>query len=324
MLEGKDLILATKPYVKENKGRSWLLLLSSVLILKGTYFGAIFSSNLGLQVIFSILAGLMVVRVFVIYHDYLHKAILQDSLLAKIIFTLFGMWILAPTSIWKRSHDYHHKHNCKLYTSSIGSFPLVTKEQFLKSSKKERFIYLFIRHPFTISLGYIFAFLWGMTLQSIIKSSGKHWDSYFALLFHFGISFLVYYYFGTSSYLLGVLIPALISSALGSYLFYAQHNYPGAKYKDKENWDYAHSALKSSSFMKLNPLMNWFTANIGYHHIHHINARIPFYNLPKVYKEISEFQKEKDTSLSPSDIYKCLRLKVWDAQHNRMISIKEF
>lgn len=324
MLEGKDLILSTKPYAKEDRLKSWLLLLSSLLILKLTYFGAIFIGHWSLQLLFSVLAGLMVVRVFVIYHDYLHKAILQDSILAKIIFTLFGMWILAPTSIWKRSHDYHHKHNCKLYTSSIGSFPLLTKDQFLKSSKKDKAIYLFIRHPLTISMGYFFAFLWGMTLQSIIKSSGKHWDSYFALLVHFGISLLVFYFFGAQAYFLGILLPALISSAMGSYLFYAQHNYPKAKYKQKEKWDYVHSAMESSSFMKLNPLMNWFTANIGYHHIHHVNARVPFYNLQRVYREIPEFQKTKDTSLSPADIYQCLRVKVWDSEQNKMISTEDF
>lgn len=265
MLEGKELILATKKYAKENRSKSWTLFLSSLVLMLLAYAGAIKSLYLSVQIISALLAGLMVVRVFVIYHDYLHKAILQDSILAKVLFSLFGMWILAPTSIWKRSHDYHHKHNCKLYTSSIGSFPLLTKEQFLKSSKKDRLIYLFIRHPLTIAFGYVFAFLWGMTLQSIVKSSGKHWDSYLALLFHFGISFTVFYFFGAPAYLIGILLPALISSAMGSYLFYAQHNFPAAKYKNKHNWDYAHSALKSSSFMKLSPIMHWFTANIGYH-----------------------------------------------------------
>lgn len=321
MMEGKELILATKKYAKEQRTKSWVLFLSSLLLMIITYIAAVVSSSLVLKLIFGSLAGLLVVRVFVIYHDYLHKAILQDSLLAKVLFSLFGMWILAPTSIWKRSHDYHHKHNCKLYTSSIGSFPLMTKEQFLKASKKERSVYLFIRHPLTIAFGYVFAFLWGMTLQSIVKSSGKHWDSYLALLFHFGISVAVVYFFGIPAYLLGVLLPALISSAMGSYLFYAQHNFPAAKYKDKQNWDYAHSALKSSSFMRLNPLMHWFTANIGYHHIHHINARIPFYNLPKVYSELHEFQNPGTTSLSPKDIYLCLRLKVWDEENNAMSSM---
>jgi omega-6 fatty acid desaturase (delta-12 desaturase) len=75
--------------------------------------------------------------------------------------------------------------------------------------------------------------------------------------------------------------------------------------------------------MKLSPLMNWFTGNIGYHHIHHTNSKIPFYNLPTVFKEMPEFQNAKVTSLWPRDIIKCLRLKVWDPDACRMIGLKE-
>jgi len=323
MLQGKDLILATKPYTKENRSKSWLLVLSTLFLLSCSYSLAVFADQLWIQIPSSVFAGLLVVRMFVIYHDYLHKAILQGSAVAKLIFTLFGMFILAPTSVWKRSHDYHHQQNCKLYTSSIGSFPLATKEQYLASSRFEKITYLFIRHPLTIALGYIFAFFWGMCLQSILKSSGKHMDSYAALIFHFGISWSIFSFFGGQSYVFGMLIPALISSAIGSYLFYSQHNYPDAKYSKKEDWSYASAALNSSSFLDSTKFTHWITANIGYHHIHHINARIPFYNLPNVYKEMEEFKNPGKTSLSPSDLSKCLRLKLWDAENNKMISLKE-
>ncbi|MFT6746168.1 MAG: omega-6 fatty acid desaturase (delta-12 desaturase) [Glaciecola sp.] len=323
MLQGKELILATKKYVKENRLKSWWLLFSSVFLLGLGYLGALINFHWTLQLLSAIFTGLIVARVFIIYHDYLHKTILQESLLAKVIFTVFGMFILAPTSIWKRSHDYHHNHNCKLHSASIGSFPLLTKKQFLTSSLKEKRHYLFIRHPLTIGFGYVFAFLWGMSLKSLVNSSGKHWDSFFALVFHFGISVFVFIYLGPQAYLLGVLLPFVIYGGLGSYLFYAQHNYPDAKYKNKESWTYVHSALNSSSFMDLSPVLHWFTGNIGYHHIHHVNARIPFYNLPKVYKEMEEFQNPGTTTLSPKDMYKCLRLKLWDAEKNKMIGLDE-
>ena len=74
--------------------------------------------------------------------------------------TLWGLFVLAPTSIWKRSHDHHHTHNSKLYTSSIGSYPIVTKEKFKTFTKKERAVYLFIRHPLTIAFGYVFVFFY--------------------------------------------------------------------------------------------------------------------------------------------------------------------
>jgi omega-6 fatty acid desaturase (delta-12 desaturase) len=79
--------------------------------------------------------------------------------------------------------------------------------------------------------------------------------------------------------------------------------------------------MQSSSFMVTGPIMSWFTANIGYHHIHHLNARIPFYRLPEVLRDIPELQTPKKTSLNPIEVFRCLRLKVWDVQSQRMISL---
>ena len=118
-------------------------------------------------------------------------------------------------------------------------------------------------------------------------------------------------------------MPAVVSSALGSYLFYAQHNFPGARFKPKEEWNYVYAALHSSSFMQMSRLMHWFTGNIGYHHIHHINPRIPFYRLPEVFKAMLEFQNPVRTSLRLQDIYRCCRIKVWDPDRGKMIGLSE-
>ncbi len=232
--------------------------------------------------------------------------------------------MLAPVSVWKRSHDYHHAHNSKLYSSSIGSFPIATKKRFLEASKADRTNYLFIRHPLTILAGYIFSFAFGMCIRTLFINPKKHWDTVFALLYHYGIFTGVLLLFGWQSALLGFLLPSLIAGGMGSYLFYAQHNFPDAVFQDVQDWNYADAALKSSSFMKLSPIMNWFTGNIGYHHIHHMNAKIPFYKLPQVYKEMPEFQQDaRITTLWPKDIIKCLRLKVWDPEQGKMIGKKE-
>jgi len=90
---------------------------------------------------------------------------------------------------------------------------------------------------------------------------------------------------------------------------------------DKAGWTYERAALDSSSYMKTSKLMAWFSANIGYHHIHHLNARIPFYRLPEVLKDMPELQKPKITTLSPRDILRCLRLKVWDTELQRMVPL---
>lgn len=323
MLEGRQLILATNQFAKEDRKKSWFYLISTLLVLGICYAGVVFIPYFIVRLLFAILIGLTIVRLFIIYHDYLHHSILQNSVLAKIIFTVYGWYILAPVSIWKRSHDYHHAHNSKLYTSSIGSFPVVTKDKFFSSPKSERFMYMFIRHPFTIAFGYIFAFIIGMCLRSATSSLSKHWDSIVALVFHFTIGTLMFYFGGWQIGVCAFLIPALLSSAMGSYLFYAQHNFPDVVYEEKEGWTYIGAALNSSSYMDLNPVMHWFTGNIGYHHIHHTNPRIPFYRLPEVYQNIKEFQNAKKTSLGIRDIMKCLQLKVWDPEKRRMLTKKE-
>jgi len=323
MLEGKSLILATRPYASEDRKKSWLYTLSTLFLLVAAFLGALYPFHIAIRICCSILEALLLSRMFVIYHDYLHRAILKRSVPANIIFTFVGFYMLAPRSIWKRSHDYHHRHNSKLFSSSIGSFPIVTKEKFLKMTRAQRLNYLFIRHPLTIAGGYFFAFTWGMTILSLIRSPTKHWDSALALIFHYGIALYILLNFVWLAVLLSVFIPITLALGLGSYLFYVQHNFPRATFETKENWTYLGAASSSTSFLRMNRIMHWFTGNIGYHHIHHANARIPFYRLPEVYKALPEFQNPKTTTLKPMDIVRCLQLKVWDPELNRMLTLKE-
>jgi len=322
-MSAKELILATSRFAKEERAKSWRLLWTTLLLTIAAYAVAMMNFHIAIRLTAGVLAGLLVVRIFIMYHDYLHKSILQKSALAEWIFKIYGMWILAPVSIWRRSHDYHHAHNSKLYTSSIGSYPIVTIDDYNKASKKERFVYLMIRHPLTIAFGYLFAFLFGMTIRSLVNGGKKHMDSLYALIFHYGVAVLICVTFGWKALLIGFFLPAFVSSAMGAYLFYAQHNFPDAKFKSKEEWDFMFAALYSSSYMKMPKIMHWFTGNIGYHHIHHINSKIPFYRLPETMKAIKELQTPGMTSLSPVDIYKCFRLKVLDLEKGHLVSLKE-
>lgn len=322
MKQGKELILATKPFAKEIRSKSWFYTISTLVVLIATNAVAFLPVPILVKIPFSVLNGLVIVRMFVIYHDQQHHTILHKSKLADAIFTVFGIYILAPTSIWKRSHDYHHAHNSKLFSASIGSYPIFSKQKFMSSSRGEQRTYLFVRHPLTISFGYIFMFMYGMCIQSFMNNKEKHKDSLVALILHAALIFCITYFFGWKVLLLAVFIPFLVSGALGAYLFYAQHNFPGVTFKDNVDWDYEHAAMESSSYIKMNAFWRWVTANIGYHHIHHMNARIPFYRLPEAMESIPELQKVTTITLNPMDIIRCFRLKVWDPEANRMISAK--
>jgi omega-6 fatty acid desaturase (delta-12 desaturase) len=321
MLQGKQLILATKPFAKENRAKSWLYTISTLLLLISALFGTVFNFHWSLKLACSIFAGLVIVRLFVIYHDHQHKAILDKSPLATFIFTLFGFYVLAPTGIWSASHDYHHKNNCKLFSASIGSYPIYTKHKFDSLSVGEKRHYLFIRHPLTILFGYIFTFMYGMCIKSMINRFSKNIDSLIALIVHFAYQIAIFYFLGWQTWILLCAIPHFISGAMGSYLFYAQHNFPSVTFVGNEEWTYEGAALDSSSFMKLNPAMHWFTANIGYHHIHHMNSRIPFYRLPEVWDAIPEMRTAKTTSLKIKDVWACLKLKVWDFENKKMVGV---
>lgn len=321
MLKGKQLILATRQFAKENRTRSWVYTLSTLLFLCICLAGTLINFHIAIRIVISIFSGLLIVRMFVIYHDYVHEAILQHSLLAKCIFTLFGMYVLAPTGIWRRSHNHHHNHNSKLFSASIGSYPVFTKSKFEKCSSWEKRRYLIIRHPITILFGYLSTFMYGMCIQSMINSFRKHVDSLYALLLHFSVQCIILYFFGWQSFLLFSLVPHFISGAFGAYLFYVQHNFPGVTFCGDAEWTYEGAAMDSSSYIELNPFLQWVTANIGYHHIHHLNARIPFYRLPEVMGHYKELQNPKKISFMPGDIIACLKLKVWDHEKKQMTGL---
>jgi omega-6 fatty acid desaturase (delta-12 desaturase) len=322
MRTGKELILATKAYAVDSPARSWWHVLSTAALLAGCLAGTLWNFNLAGRLVCSLLSGLLLLRLFVIYHDQQHQAILPDSRLAAIFMGIYGMVTLSPGSIWRSSHNHHHNHNSKLRGSHIGSFPIMTRTQYLNSSKGARFKYLFMRHPLTILFGYVFVFLYGMCLYPFVSNPREHSDCLIAFGLHLVIAVTLTYFFGWPALLLTQVIPHFIASALGTYLFYAQHNFPGVSFSEKAGWTYEKAAMESSSYMKMGPIMAWFTANIGYHHIHHLNARIPFYRLPELLKKIPELKSPKTTSLHPLEILRCLRLKVWDAEAQQMVGLR--
>lgn len=329
MLTGKDLILATRPFAADQPARSWWYVLSTALLLATAVVGTLWDFELSGGAAWSVkfgggvLAGLLMLRLFVIYHDQQHHAILSKSRLAEWLMRLFGVLSLSPSSVWRSSHNYHHKHNSKLRSAHIGSFPVMTRAEYLRSSKAIRFRYLFMRHPLTILFGYVFVFLQGMCIYPFYNKPREHFDCLIAFVVHIVLAVLLTWFGGWGALVCTLIVPHFVACAIGTYLFYAQHNFPGVAFYDRAGWAYEKAALDSSSFMKMDPIMAWFTANIGYHHIHHLNARIPFYRLPEVKEAIPELKAPKTTSLHPMEIIRCLRLKVWDVESQRMIGLRE-
>ena len=318
MRTGNELMKASLPFAVENKTKSWYYVISTILLLLSSFAVTLSPIHIATRIPFAILTGLLMVRFFILYHDYNHYAILKDSFLGKIIMTVFGLFILAPITIWKRTHDYHHWNNSKLSNNGVGSYPLLARKDFLALPKKEQWLYMTVRHPLTIALGYFSLFIFDFNIKTFFQSPKKHWDSVIALAIHITIGVFIFKTAGLIGLLISWTLPFVIANGSGSYLFYAQHNFPGAQYVDNKDWNYFDAAIKSTSFLKMNPIMNWFTGDIGYHHVHHLNHQIPFYRLREAMAGIPEMQNPLVTTLNPSDIAGCLRLKVWDPELCKM------
>ncbi len=324
MRTGKELLLATRTFAKEIPWLSWYYFLSSLVLLAAALVGTqIEALGMGWRVLFSIATGFMVLRVFVIYHDYQHGAILGQNKLADLLMNIFGMYSLAPASIWKRTHDHHHKHNSKLTTSGVGSFPMMTTEWYATAPLSQRLRYRIIRHPLTIAFSYITMFLWMFCIDPFRSDPRRHWDGGVALAMHIIIGAALFYTGGWAGLLLGQTLPMALAFATGAYLFYAQHNFPGVSFQGPEEWSYEDAALQSSSYLRMPRLLQWISANIGYHHVHHLNSRIPFYRLPEAMRSMPELQNPKTTSLAIWDVVRCLRLQLWDETKRRMVSWRE-
>jgi acyl-lipid omega-6 desaturase (Delta-12 desaturase) len=329
----KRLFAATKPFAEEIPSRSWWHVASTFALLGVVLVSAGVVPWWPLQLVLSILGGLVMVRAFILFHDHMHNALLHRSRLGKVIFYVLGLLMLTPARYWRFSHNYHHANVGKpvqsrsgsipLITSDIGSFPLMSTEQWRGASAWQRLQYRVIRHPVTILLAYVTVFALGVSLLPMLQNPRKYWDGALALLVHGGLVAVLWVFGGLPLAFFVVVLPFALAATLGAYLFFAQHNFEGMRVVPGDDWSFYLGALKSSSYLKLGPVMSWFTGNIGYHHVHHLNSHIPFYRLPEAMAAIPELQAASVTTLRPRDILKCFDLNLWDVENRRLVSYRD-
>jgi omega-6 fatty acid desaturase (delta-12 desaturase) len=320
---GKDLIEATVPFAEDSVARSWWHVGSTFAMLAAALTGAGLAPWWPLRFLFSVLVAMLMVRAFITFHDYMHRAILVRSRIAWMLFRVYSALALTPPRSWKKSHNYHHGHVGQISSSSIGAFPIMTTEMWRAASWGERTSYRIIRHPLTVLAGYLTIFFLSITLLPLLRDPARHWDSLLALAGHAALIAVLWIFGGFDTAFFVVLLPMTIASALGSYLFFAQHSFKRMHILSEEEWTYYRAAMETSSYMRLSKVMQWFTGNIGFHHIHHLNVRIPFYRLPEVMDAIPELQSPVTTTLSPRDIRDCFRCCLWDEGRQRVVSYRE-
>lgn len=318
-MQGNEIVAVTRPFASEDRKKSLWYVFSTFAILAALTAAAARAPSWPLRLAASALEGLVIVRAFILAHDFQHGALLRKSRLGSVLFGVYGVLVLTPPRIWRESHNYHHAHTAKIVGAQIGSFPVMTVEMWKRAPRGKRLAYAFARHPVNILLGYLTIFLLGMCVSSFLKDPRKYWDSAVAVVVHLALVVGITWFFGPAMTFFVLVLPLAIACAAGSYLFYAQHNFPGIHMQPRQTWTFARAALESSSYMAMGPVMSWFTGEIALHHVHHLNAAIPFYRLREAMAAIPELQIPPATSLRPRDVAACLALKLWDPTSNQMV-----
>ncbi len=319
----QDLLQRTKHFANEKRLLSWWYVVSSFAITLGCFMAIVIVDHYIARFLLSITMGLLLVRLFILFHDYYHQAILYRSKIANVLFWIYGLLTLTPASAWRETHNFHHARTSVTEFSNIGSFKIMTVNEWNAASSLARLSYRLQRHPLTIAFGWVTVFMIGMCIQGFTRKPRENWDGLLAIGVNALLLISAIYFQQLELYFWAWLLPSLIGAALGSYIFYAQHNFPTMKLRARKDWNYVHAALHSTSFIRMPKIMHWFTGNIGYHHVHHANHRIPFYRLPETMHALVEFQTPHETSLRPKDIWSCLRLALWDPEQQRMLTRSE-
>jgi len=319
----RELQQATRPFAQQSPARSWWHIGSTFALLVGALAGALLAPWWPVRLLASALGALLLVRTFILYHDFMHGAILPGSAFARAIFYTYAAVNLTPPRSWRDSHNFHHANVGRIANSNVGAFPLMTTEMWSKASPMERKRYRVIRHPATILCAYLTIFFFSVTLLPLLRRPSRYWDSALALLAHGAALAALWLFAGFEGVFFALLLPMTMAAALGGYLFYAQHSFPGMRILPDGEWTAYRASLASSSYLRLGSVLRWFTGNIGFHHVHHLNSLIPFYRLPDAMAAIPELQHPSVTTLSPRAIAACFRANLWDDASGRMIGYRE-
>jgi omega-6 fatty acid desaturase (delta-12 desaturase) len=318
----KEILDATRPFAAERSAESWAHTLVALCLVGLAGWSALRLPWMPARIASSLLEGLLLVRLFILFHDFYHGAILRGSRAARVLFWTYGQFVLTPPKVWRQTHNYHHAHNGKIVGSHVGAYPVVTLAMWTKMSSRERFRYRASRHPSTIALGLLTVFAWGMCISPFLRDRRRNASALLPLTLQLVLAWAVVHTLGWGSYGLVILVPLAIATASGAYLFYAQHNFPGVYFQPRDGWNYVRAALESSSYMPMGRVAAFFTGNIGFHHVHHLNPSIPFYRLPDAMTAIPELRSPKTTTLTPRDIASCFRLDIWDPAEGRMVAAR--
>jgi len=269
-------------------------------------------------------AAAFLVRLFMIQHDCGHGAFFRHRLANDWVGRVIGVLTLTPYDAWKRSHAIHHGTSGNLDKRGVGDLQTLTVGEYRALSPFGKLGYRLYRNPIVLfGFGPIYMFIWRHRFPLATRlANWRGWVSPMAT--NLGIAAVVValmWLVGWKTFLLTQIPITLIAGSVGIWLFFIQHQFDDTVWAAEGEWNVHEAALRGSSYYVLPRVLNWFTANIGIHHVHHLYARIPYYRLPQVLREQIRLAQVSRVSLLES--FRCARLALWDDCQNRLITFRD-
>jgi omega-6 fatty acid desaturase (delta-12 desaturase) len=315
---------ALASYTRPRLARSLLDLATSVvpyLALSGLMYLALDVSYL-LTLALAVPAAGFLLRTYIVFHDCTHGSLLPSKRANRWVGRTLGLLVFSPFSSWRHNHAIHHATAGDLERRGVGDVPTLTVAEYHARPWRGRLGYRLFRNPVVMfGLGPLLAMvilprLPSRSARPRIRRSVIGTDIALVLLVG-GLCWLI----GWRDYLLIQGPTAMLAGSVGVWLFYVQHQFEDTYWQSSGDWDYADAALQGSSYLKLPKVLQFFTANIGLHHVHHLSAKIPNYNLQRAHDE-NPICHDVPT-LSLWDGLRTVRLKLWDEQRGRLVTFAE-
>ncbi len=325
-LEPRQLVSKLRPFTQVHTGRSIWELTATLAPLFGLVVTMLFAVDAGYMIALALVpvAGLLVLRTFIIQHDCGHGAFLNKQSSNNKLGRVLGVLTFTPYDCWRRAHTLHHASTGNLDARGFGDVDTLTVREFRSRGPLGRFLYRAYRHPLVLfGIGPAYLFLLQHRLPvGLMRAGARYWVS--AISTNLGtacILALLMAVFGIGTTLLVVIPTVLVAATTGVWLFYVQHQFEQAHWDRAENWTFHEAALNGSSYLDLPQPLRWFTGNIGMHHVHHLASRIPFYRLPGV---MAAFPQLRELNrLTVPQTFKPMMLALWDEDQRRLVSFRE-
>lgn len=322
----RDWMKHLSAYREPHHGRSLWEIVVSVGPLLGLWAAAILAIDASpwLAVIISIANGAFLVRAFMIQHDCGHGAFFRGRRANDWVGRCLGVLTFTPYEVWRRKHAIHHGTAGNLDERGTGDIPTLTVAEYRGLSRGGRCLYRLYRHPlflFGVAPAYVFL-IQNRLPFGLLRAGRRYWisalgtDAAIA-----GALALLVYLHGAAPLMLAILPTLLTGASIGMWLFYIQHQFEDTHWEHDPDWQLHDAALHGSSHYDLPPVLRWFTANIGIHHVHHLYSRIPFYRLPQVLRDHPGLAESQRMTLRES--LRCARLHLWDETGKRLLSFAE-